>query len=176
MNRRNAISNIVLLSMGAMVLPSCGQKDEPLVKLNNFSITKGEEQTLSQLSDTIIPKSNFTGDENVNPREFILVMVDDCYEPERQKRFIAGLKQFDKMSKEKYAGSFTALDAGKKKSLLAGIEKKEDIPEDVLFFYETTKRHTVQALTSSRDYMTKVLKYNMVPGSNFKGCVPTTKV
>jgi hypothetical protein len=44
-----------------------------------------------------------------------------------------------------------------------------------LQFYKTTKRHTVQAFTTSKQYMTEVRHYKIVPGSNFKGCVPLTK-
>ena len=176
MNRRNAISNIVILSIGAIVLPSCGQKDEEaLVKLKNISLTGSEEKMLIQLADTIIPKTNFIGATDVKAHEFTLMMVDDCYEPEKQKRFMAGLKEFDKLAKSKYGSSFTACTPGQKMEWLAAIEKKKDIPEDVVFFYETTKRHTVQSFTSSKEYMTDVIKYNMVPGSNFKGCVPVKK-
>jgi hypothetical protein len=55
------------------------------------------------------------------------------------------------------------------------LEKKKDIPEEVLFFYETSRKHVLQAFTTSKEYMTDVLKYKMVPGSNFKGCVPVKK-
>ena len=65
-------------------------------------------------------------------------------------------------------------DEVKKKELLSFIENKKDVPENVAKFYETTKRHTVQALTSSQKYMTEIVKYKMVPGSNFKGCVPVS--
>ncbi|MEO6549569.1 MAG: gluconate 2-dehydrogenase subunit 3 family protein [Ferruginibacter sp.] len=175
MNRRKAIGNIVLLSIGSVIIPSCNQKDEPSIKLNNFSLTAAEGELFGQLSDTIVPPANFNAEDNIKPHDFTLMMVDDCYEPDRQKKFVAGLKQFDKMADKKYNNSFIKMNAAQKKELLAGIESKKDIPEEVLFFYETTKRHTLQALTSSRSYMTNVLKYKMVPGSNFKGCVPVTK-
>ncbi|MEP7143515.1 MAG: gluconate 2-dehydrogenase subunit 3 family protein [Ferruginibacter sp.] len=175
MNRRNAINNIVILSIGAVVLPSCGQRKESLVKFKNFSLSDSEEKMLGQLSDTIIPKTNFIGAADLKAHEFTLMMVDDCYEPERQKKYTAGMKEFDKLAKNKYGSSFTSCTVPQKKEWLTAIEKKKDIPENVVFFYETTKRHTVQAFTSSKEYMTDIIKYKMVPGSNFKGCVPVKK-
>ena len=50
--------------------------------------------------------------------------------------------------------------------------EKKDIPEDALKFYGTVKRYTVQSFTSSKEYMTDIRKYEMVPGPDFKGCVP----
>ena len=175
MNRRKAISNIVILSVGAAVLPSCSQKDEEAVKFKNFSLKNDEVNMLGQLSDTIIPKTGAPGAPDVKAHEFILMMVDDCYEPEKQKMFTDGLKQFDKLAKDKYSTAFISCTAPQRKELLTAMEKEKDVPEDVLFFYETTKRHTVQAFTSSKEYMTDVLKYNLVPGSDFKGCVPVKK-
>lgn len=175
MNRRNAISNIVVLSIGAVVLPSCGQHDETIVKLKNLSLNGSEVKMLGQLADTIIPKTNFIGAADLKAHEFTLMMVDDCYDPERQKRFTAGLKGFDKLAKTKYGSNFTSCTPPQKTEWLTAIEKKKDIPDEVVFFYETSKRHTVQAFTSSQEYMTGVIKYNMVPGGNFQGCVPVKK-
>jgi hypothetical protein len=172
MNRRKAVSNMVILAIGSVGLPSCGQKAGALVKLKNYSIDGDEEKMLAQLSDTIIPKTNFPGAEDLKAHLFTLMMVDDCYGSDKQKKFTAGLKKFDKLVKSKYNNAFTACTASQKKDWLTAIEKKKDIPEDVLFFYETTKSHTLQAFTSSKEYMTDVIKYNIVPGSNFKGCVP----
>ena len=175
MNRRKAISNIVILSVGAAVLPSCTQKDEEAVKFKNFSLKNNEVNMLSQLSDAIIPKTVSPQAADVKAHEFTLMMIDDCYEPEKQKMFTEGLKNFDKLAKDKYGSTFISCTEPQRKELLTAMEKEKDVREDVLFFYKTTKRHTVQAFTSSKEYMTDVLKYNLVPGSNFKGCVPVKK-
>ena len=173
MNRRNAISNIVILSIGAVVLPSCGQTDKAaLVKLKNLSLTGGEEKMMQQLTDTILPLKTPGDAASLNPYAFTLMMVDDCYEPASQQKFIAGLKAFDQLAKNKYGQSFTACLPAQKTAWLFAVENKTGMPEELLYFYATTKRHTVQAFTSTKEYMTNVLKYKMVPGSNFKGCVP----
>ncbi|MEP7107720.1 MAG: gluconate 2-dehydrogenase subunit 3 family protein [Ferruginibacter sp.] len=172
MNRRDAIGNIVMISIGAVILPSCGQKDPPLVQLRNISLTGSEEKMVFQLADTILPKTSFFGAADLKAHEFTLMMVDDCYEPDKQISFMAGLKEFDQLVRNKYNNSFSSCAPAHRIAWLASLEKKTGIPEAVIFFYETTKRHTVQSFTSCREYMTGVIKYNMVPGGNFKGCVP----
>ena len=171
MNRRNAIGSIVALSIGTMVFPSCDQKDVGILKLKNFTLTGKEEKMLHQLADAIIPKTP----SDLKSVEFMLKMVDDCYDPDQQKKFLTGLLAFDKLTRDKYGSSFTAISSTQKKEWLNIMEKKKDIPEDVLFFYETSRKHVLQAFTTSKEYMTDILKYKMVPGSNFKGCVPVKK-
>jgi len=172
MNRRMAISKIAILSIGAAVLPSCSQPDENLIKLKNLLLTGSEEQLMKQLAAAIIPTTTFIGADDINAHAFTLKMVDDCFDPEQQKKFTTGLKAFAQFAKEKHGSAFTSMSLKEKASLLAIIEKKTDISEAATSFYETTRRYTIQAFTSSKAYMTDVLKYKMVPGSNFKGRVP----
>jgi len=173
MNRRDAIYNAVLLSAGVVLLPSCGGNDAVVsIPIKSFSLTGAEEKMMRSLADFIIPKTNFIGAADVKATEFTLKMVDDCYEPEKQKIFKDGLQQFYKSAKEKFGKSFDDCTDAQKKEWLTAMENKKGIPENVTQFYATTKRHTLQAFTSSKQYLTDVAKYKMVPGSNFKGCVP----
>lgn len=174
MNRREAIYNFVILSAGAVVLPSCAGEETATIALKNFSLTGAQETMMRQLADVILPKTSFLGAADVKATEFTLMMVDECYPPERQKIFKEGMEAFDKLSKEKFKESFVSASDVQKKELLTLIESKKDVPENVAKFYESTKRHTVQAFTSSQKYLTEIVKYKMVPGSNFKGCVPVS--
>ena len=172
MNRRTAIRNGLIFSAGIAFLPSCLQNNKTSIALKNIAITAEQEKMLAQLSDLIIPKTNFIGAVDVKAHEFNLMMVDECYNPEKQKQFVDGLKQFDKMASEKYGKSFVDCDARQKNEWLTSIENKKDLPPDVTTFYKTTKQHTLQAFTSSQQYMVDIRKYKMVPGPIFKGCVP----
>jgi len=178
MNRREAIYNFVVVSAGMMLLPSCGQNERrsATIPLKNYSLTAEEETMVRQLTDLIIPKTNdFIGAADVKATDFALMMVDDCYPPEKQKDFKEGLQQFDKMAKDKYGKSFVNCTDAQKKEFLLAMESKKDIPEKVGIFYGATRGLTIQAFTSSQQYLLGVAKYKLVPGSNFKGCVPVKK-
>jgi hypothetical protein len=177
MNRRTAIRNVMLVSAGAALLPSCLQGDKSSFPLKNISITGSQQKMLAALTESILPTTkNFVGAKDLKAHEFVLTMVDDCTSPDDQKKFIDGLKAFDKLSHDKFGQLFTGYTAQQKHALLVAVENKKDIPEDVLKFYKTVKRYTLQSFTSSKEYMTEIRKYKMVPGPNFKGCVPAKTV
>ena len=173
MKRRTAIRNVVIISAGASLLPSCMQEGNSSIPLKNISISASEEKMLADLTGAIIPKTNnFIGAKDLKAHEFILTMIDDCARPEDQKKFTDGLKDFDKLSHDKFGQLFTGYTPEQKRSLLTDIENKKNIPENVLKFYETVKRYTVQSFTSSEKYLLDIRKYKQTPGGNFKGCVP----
>ena len=173
MNRRTALRNVVIFSVGATLLPSCMQEEKSSIPLKNISLSGQQEKMLQALTEAIIPQTkNFIGAKDLKSHEFVLTMVDDCTSPEDQLKFNEGLKAFDKLCHDKFGQIFTGFTAEQKTELLSDIENKKDIPENALQFYATVKRYTLQSFTSSRDYMVKIKKYNMVPGPNFKGCVP----
>lgn len=177
MNRRTALRNVMIVSAGAAFLPSCLRADKASFPLKNISLTGSQERMLAMLTETIIPKTkNFIGANDLKAHEFLLTMVDDCFYPEDQQKFTEGMKAFDKLSHDKFGQLFTGYTAKQKYSLLADIENKKDIPEEALKFYKTVKRYTVQSFTSSKEYMTDIRKYKMVPGPVFKGCVPVKTV
>jgi Gluconate 2-dehydrogenase subunit 3 len=175
MNRRTAIRNVIIISAGAGLLPSCVGDDKSSIVLKNISITGSQEKMLAALTEAIIPKTkNFIGAGDLKAHEFLLTMIDDCTTPEEQKKFSYGLEAFDKLSHDRFGQLFTSYTAAQKKGLLQSIESKKDVPEDVLKFYGTVKRYTLQSFTSSKDYLTDIRKYKIIPGSNFKGCVPVS--
>jgi len=173
MNRRTAIRNVVIISAGAGLLPSCMNNDTTVIPLKNIPVTGSQVKMLAELTEAIIPKTPaFIGAKDLKAHEFILTMVDDCSSPEDQKQFTAGLKAFDKLSHDKFGQLFTGYTAEQKRELLSDIEKGKAVDEEVVKFYKTVKRYTIQSFTSSKEYMTDIRKYNMVPGPVFKGCVP----
>jgi hypothetical protein len=174
MNRRTAIRNVVLISAGASLLPSCvPQQDKSTIALKNLSLTGSQENMLAELSESIIPKTpGFVGAKDLKAHEFVLTMIDDCTSPEDQKKFTAGMKAFDDACKSKKDHSFLKASQQDRNNFLIMVEKKQDVPEEAINFYQTVKRYTVQSFTSSATFMTDIRKYKMVPGPNYKGCVP----
>ena len=126
MNRRTAIRNVVIITAGAGLLPSCSNNDKRVISLKNISITGSQEQMLAELTETIIPKTkNFIGAKDLKTHEFVLTMVDDCTSPEEQKKFTDGLKAFDKLSHDKFGQLFTGYTAKQKKNCLLILKVKK---------------------------------------------------
>jgi hypothetical protein len=174
MNRRTAIRNFVIISAGVAFLPSCADHERSAsIILKNIPLTGSQEELVAALSASIIPKTNdFIGASDLKAHEFVLTMVDDCNGPEDQQHFIKGMKDFEELCKKKYDKGFISCTPQQKLELLQQFEKKQDIPEEAARFYEIIKRYTVQSFTTSKEYMTTVRNYKMIPGSHYKGCVP----
>lgn len=175
MNRRNAIRSVIVISAGAALLPACAADDKKVIALKNISLTGSQEKMLSALTESILPKTkSFIGAADLRSHEFMLTMIDDCSSPEEQKKFNDGQKAFDDFTRNKFGKSFADIPASQKKELLSAIEQKNQVPENVVEFYETVKDYTIQSFTSSKEYLTDINKYKMVPGPDFKGSVPVT--
>ena len=175
MQRRLLIKNIIFISAGASMLPSCfSGKDELLATLKNINIAQKEEAMLAQVSDTILPGINAGDPKGGGAHLFALMMVDECFDTDRQKKFVDGLKEFNEHIQKKSGKAFTACTPIEKTSLLKGMQQKNNAPDEAVFFYTTMKSLTIQAYTTSQYYLTKVHEYKLVPGK-FYGCVPVTK-
>ena len=176
MKRKTAIRNIIIISAGAVLLPGCSESDRPKILLKNISLTGTDEDMLADISRLIIPKTkDFIGAEDIKAHEFLLVMMDDCNGPDNQKKFTEGMKSFKEGCKKKFDNNYLKCSDQQKKDFLKELERSKDEKDPAVSFFKTVKQYTVQSYTSSKDYLLQIAGYNMVPGRNYKGCVPVKK-
>ena len=172
MDRRLSMKTLLIISAGVAVLPSCLHEEKKTsVSLKKIKIDGNDEELFSNVCETIIPTTDTPGAKDVSALLFALMMIDDCYAPAEQDKFVNGLKGFKEFSKNKFDQSFVKCTPSQKQEILESIETKKDVPDDVAYFYSVTKKLTIQAFTSSKYYLTKVHVYQLVPGK-FYGCVP----
>jgi hypothetical protein len=175
MNRRNAIRTVVIISAGAALLPSCRDANTTYIQLKNISFTGKQQEMLADLSETIIPKTKaFAGAKDLKAPEFVLLMLDDCTSPDDQQAFTKSMSAFEDACRKKWDNSFNKCSSQQKIEFLKELESKTE-EDDAKKFYKTVKRLTVQAFTSSKEYLEGVRKYKIIPGSAFKGCVPVNQ-
>lgn len=173
MNRRTALKNCLIFTAGAALIPACMQeKSKSSILLKNIKVSPRQEEMLAELTETIIPKTDTPGAKDQGAHLFALMMIDDCYKPEDQKKFMSGMEQFEDLSKKQYGKNFVDLSNDQRIGMLTNLEaKKDEKDNEVVSFYKTTKGLTLQAFTTSKYYLTKVRVYEMAPG-RFHGCVP----
>lgn len=172
LNRRAALKQLLIITAGTAILPSCiSQGKKASLPLKHLEIDATEEHLLAMISETIIPTTDTPGAKEVSAHLFVLKMVDDCYSPEDQKKFVAGLKDFEKMSEKKFGKSFVECAQAQREEILTDLQSRKDAADDLNFFYSACKSHTIQAYTSSKYFLTNVQLYELIPG-RFHGCVP----
>jgi hypothetical protein len=171
-NRRVAIQQLLFIWAGAALLPSCLHDEEKVsIPLKLIHIEPADENMLASLTETILPKTDSPGARELAAHLFALKMVDVCYTKENQEKYVQGMKDFESWVLKKTGKSFTETSAPEKQSLIAELDQQKPTNEGISFFYQSTKRLTIQAYTTCEYYLTKIRGYKMIPGK-FQGCIP----
>lgn len=173
MKRRTAIRNAVLISAGAAFLHACENK--ATIALKHIPLTGAEEDLLTELTETIIPKTEFIGAKDLKTADFVFMMADDCLTPEDQATFSTGMKAFDDVCKSKMGSRFVKLSKEKRYEFLAIVEadkKGEDVGKDLKWFYGAVKGGTIENFTTSQEYLTQVRNMTTLIPKKFVACAP----
>lgn len=172
-DRRSAIKQLLFVSAGLAILPSCLQNTtRSSMNIKNFTIDGDQEQILAELTDAIIPPTSTPGAKSLGAPLFTVVMLDDCYTQDEQQRWVKGIDAFEKACKKMNGQGFVKCDTAQKNAFVKSLEeRKED--DNLNYFYRTTKRETIHSYTTSQFFLTKVEVYELVPG-RYKGSVPYT--
>ncbi|QHS63811.1 gluconate 2-dehydrogenase subunit 3 family protein [Chitinophaga agri] len=171
-NRRTALKQVLVVSAGLALLPSCLRKTTPAsITLKNIAVDGEGENMLALLADTLIPTTSTPGAKDVKAHLFALTMVDDCFKKDDQQKWLTGMKAFSALSEKNNGKSFGDSTPEARKTLLELLEKSKPEDGEAAYFYHATKRLIVQGYTNSEYYLTKVQVYELVPG-RFYGSVP----
>lgn len=172
LDRRTALKQFLIVSVGITFLPYCKSDKKASIALDQINISAEDEEILAELSETIIPATDSPGSKDLMAHLFVLKMINDCAKKEEQEKYIQGLADFRDFTQSEFNKSFTACSAGEKAEVVSSLEKIKDEESDLAFFYKVQKRRTVHAYTTSQYYLTQIENYKLVPGPNFQGCVP----
>ena len=171
-NRRVAIQQLLIIWAGAALLPSCLHNEQKVsIPLRLIHIEPGDETMLAELAETILPKTDTPGAKDLSAHLFALKMVDDCFTKTNQEKYIRGMQAFESFVLKKTGKSFMDNGASEKQAIVSELDKQKPGGDEMSFFYQATKKLTVQAYTTCEYYLTKIRGYKMIPG-RFQGCVP----
>lgn len=172
MQRRTALKQLGLIAGAAILLPHCTSKEaatEASITLHKLQVSGQQESLLASMTDALIPKTDTPGAKELNIHQFVLRMMDDCYDADAQKKFMAGLGQAqqalaDKTGKDaedctpaELQAFFEDIAAGK----TAAPAQGED---NLKAFYEPFRQLTIRGYLGSEYVMTNVFGYQMIPG------------
>ena len=176
MQRRAAIRDFLIVSAGITIIPSCLQHDEQkiAVALKNIKLNADQQALIADLSEMIIPATNTPGAKELGVPQFCFTMLDDCATKTQQENYVKGLEAFEALAKKKTGTPFMKCSPEQKTALLEEASKaKQDDPLN--FFFNGTKWLTVEGYRNTQFFLTKVQDFKLVPGHNYKGCVPVSK-
>jgi hypothetical protein len=184
MNRREAQSSVALLLGGTIIgaeafLSGCTNADKKIGTAGlNFS--PDDVSFLDEVGETIIPATDTPGAKEAKIGEFMHTIVRDCYEPENQQIFIAGMGKLNDASKQKNGKYFLESTPEERKNLLIDLDREQKEytakkkPADPAHYFRMMKELTIWGYFSSEPGATKALRYIAVPG-RYDGCIPYKK-
>src|ERR1700709_2358607 len=105
MDRRTAIRNLALVIGGAALLPACTTHN-PVAHFKHFDITFDQQSLVTDMAETIIPKTTSPGATDLNLYGFIMKMVDDCSEKKDRELFLKGMAEFNDAPKKLFNKAF----------------------------------------------------------------------
>lgn len=183
MDRRTAVKNLAIVIGGAALLPSC-TKSDPVIHFKNFSLHKDQQDLISNMAETIIPKTDTPGAIDLGLDKFVLLMLDDCTKKKDRDAFFAGIPKFNELTQKMYQKSFADCNTNERVAVLTALDnrdknkpktavadkaksdkdKKNIHPDELMVFFNTVKGLTVYGYTQSKYFMTKQVVYELVPG------------
>jgi hypothetical protein len=171
MERRLLIKQIVFVTSGALLLPSClrSVKDH-MIKYKNFDLTEAQIKLMANLSEQIIPLKETPQANGEKLHLFIIKMVDECMIPKDQKYFVSGLKELQHYMDKKHL-SYPLSNSNKHTELISKLERQElggNIPK----FYAIFKKQLINGYLNSAYFMKDVIEYKLIPG-NYQAHIST---
>jgi len=179
MNRREAVQYISVLLGGTLVgvdsfLTGCRTTD----KKGNFS--ENDIAYLDEIAETILPATNTPGAKDAKVGEFMMTMVNECYDEKDRKLFLEGMKKINEFSKKQFGNVFMKMDAQQRHNLLVQLDKeqkdytKNKKTDQPSHYFRMMKELTLLGYFTSEPGCTKAKRYIAVPG-RFDGCIPYKK-
>lgn len=163
-----------MASVAAWLLPSCVSDPKKVsIALNRLQVTGDEEALLMKIADVMIPETDTPGAVAVKAHLFALVMVDDCMSETERDQYLKGMRSFEKDLKALTGHNFSEASPDERLKMLTAFEAQlKESKDDSKFFYNRTRGYILQGYTSSQHFLTDIDPYVLVPGPNYKGCVP----
>jgi hypothetical protein len=174
MNRRKAVTNLILASGGLISLPfwmsGCGIRDK---NIHDTSFSPAEQELLAKITDTIIPADESAGALSIGALsmgvdKFLQKMIDDCYEKPVQDNIRRQLQALDASAKAGYGKPFAGCTGPQRQELL--LKRSVSQNKDEKDFFDLIKNETLRGFNTSQKVMEDYLHYQVAPG-HYYGCV-----
>lgn len=173
MKRRRLFRNIVVAGV-AGAATYAGYKTYSTYRTPRLDELASREELISDLAETIIPRTNTPGAKDAGVGPFVIKMVKECLPKKSQNNFLHGLDRLEQRAGAEYGKSFSACSAEQRSALLSYFEK-DGKPYPGLMgkvhrkllgdsFFTTLKRFTVLGYCTSKAGATQALAYDYVPG------------
>lgn len=129
--RRAALQHALALLGGAVIggpalLAACSRTPSPATAGAGPALFDARELALlDDIADTILPETATPGARAAQVGPFMAMMVADCYTPEQQQAFKAGLADVEQRAQAAYGHAFHEIQGADRLALLLALEQEQ---------------------------------------------------
>lgn len=163
MNRRKAIKSILTSSIGLTTLGFWSTNSSFLEELlSNSFLTAEEQNLLTSIADTIIPKTNLYGAVDLGVPLYLIGYIEECVGTEEQQNIKLQLKQLQKRTQNVFNKKFIELDQKQREQILLDFTTSSNEKEHA--FFSLLKDQTIRGFKTTEKVMTEHYNYRVIPG------------
>jgi hypothetical protein len=160
MNRRNALTSLMLTAGASVMLPAWAQHWAPsLLKDSANAVTAGDRALIAAVVDALIPSNGTVGALSIGVDQFLIAYIADCLTVDEQVALQVGLYQLDRLANSQYGRFFTRCSQQQREAVLLLTKHSSDENQQMFFKFFHTR--TVQGFTTSEAVMTNYYHYSM---------------
>jgi hypothetical protein len=181
-NRREALK-ATTAALGAVlftadgVLTACGSEPRESREASKPSAAapralSADDQALAEeIADTLLPTTPASpGAKAAGAGAAMNLLVTDCYEPEKQRRVVAGLEEFRATCRARHRADFASLAPRAREQFLREVDAEAQ-KAGATHYFPLLRDLALSAYFTSEIGMTKALRYVQTPG-RWVGCMP----
>jgi len=125
MERRELLKMIAAATGLAMVGDAFAWEELPAAtSLETSGFSKADALLLDELFETILPRTETPGAKDAGVMPFAIGFVRDCYLPQQQALFEAGIVDIDKRAQAEHAMSFVKLTAEQRLTMVEALDEE----------------------------------------------------
>jgi hypothetical protein len=136
---------------------------------------------LTELAETIIPKTDTPGAKEAGVGKYIISVMSNCYDQQQQKKFLSGLSDLEDYAESEYGMTFIESDSSTRQAIVAHFSSSLIESSTLMLkiknkflgksFFFTLRELTVEGYCMSYLGSTQGLSYDPVPGV-YQPCIP----
>ncbi|WP_159039847.1 gluconate 2-dehydrogenase subunit 3 family protein [Christiangramia fulva] len=175
MKRRDLLKILGVSAVGLVSVPLwIDYWDGDDLPPNQLGMPEDQQLLLKDLVETIIPKTDIPGAQDLQVDKFVVTMVADCYEKQVRDEFLNGFKELQNSAEKTYKSDFLKIKEEEKNTLLTEMAEKPVPENQKINFITFLKGLTITGYMTSEYVEMNHLHYEMVPG-RFYGSFPVSK-
>ncbi len=179
MERRELLKMIVAATGMAMIGNSFAWDELPAAtSFAQSGFSKADAELMDELFETILPRTNTPGAKDAGVTAFAIGYVRDCYLPQQQALFEAGIADIAERAQAQFGKAFAALDDATRLSLVESLDNEatafnngektawtgEGQVENAPHYFTLIKQLAIFGFFTSKVGGEQVLRWVPVPG------------